>query len=313
MAHSLKLPHWIARLRAALFATLILVLAACESTEPLNPDSSTPGDAAGEVPAASPEVASAAFAGGIPFGTFRQPTSAFGSRFNGAHRNIAPYALVSELRAIKARGGKVVLMFAGNERHYKVGGHFSITKWKARVNRFRGVNFSSYINDGTIIGHYMIDEPNDRHNWGGRPISPAVLEEMARYSKQLWPKMPTIVRVQPDYLGSNHRHLDAAWAQYLHRRGNAGDYIRKMVSSAQKRRLGLIVGLNVIGGGPHGRRMTASEVKSWGSTLLGSSYPCAFISWQYNAGYLSPNSMKDAMSALRRKAQSRGFKSCRGS
>jgi hypothetical protein len=311
MAHSPKLLHRIARLRAALFATL--VLAACDSTEPLNPESSTHADGVGEDPAAAPEVASVAFAGGIPFGTFGLPTSAFGSRFNGAHRNIWPSNLLSELRAIKARGGKVVLMFAGNQRHYKVGGRFSLTKWKARVNRFRGVNFGSYVKDGTIIGHYLIDEPNDRRNWGGKPVSPAVLEEMARYSKQLWPTMPTVVRAAPDYLGSNHRHLDAAWAQYLHRRGNPGDYVRKMVAAAQKRRLALIVGLNVLDGGtPNGTKMTASEVKSWGSALLSSSYPCAFISWEYNAKYLAPGSMKDAMSALRRKAQSRSHRSCRG-
>jgi hypothetical protein len=287
----------------------MLALAACESSEPFNPESSTPPVPEGM--AAAPTVASA-FAGGIPFGYFRQPTSEFGSRFNGAHRNIAPYALVKELAAIKARGGKVVLMFAGNERHYKEGGHFSLTKWKARVNRFKGVNFGPYVNDGTVIGHYLIDEPNDPFNWGGKPVTPAVMEEMAKYSKQLWPNMPIVVRVEPSYLSSNHRYLDAAWAQYLSRKGTAGDFIKKNVAAAQQRGLGLIVGLNVLyGGTPNGTRMTASEVESWGSTLLGSTYPCAFISWQYNSGYLSSSGILSAMSALRRKAESRGTKSCR--
>jgi hypothetical protein len=66
------------------------------------------------------------------------------------------------------------------------------------------------------------------------------------------------------------------------------------------------------GGNPNGTRMTASEVESWGSTLLSSSYPCAFISWQYNSSYLSSSGILAAMSALRRKAESRGTKSCRG-
>jgi hypothetical protein len=95
----------------------MLALAACESSEPFNPESSTPPVPEGM--AAAPTVASA-FAGGIPFGYFRQPTSEFGSRFNGAHRNIAPYALVKELAAIKARGGKVVLMFRRDGRDGQV-------------------------------------------------------------------------------------------------------------------------------------------------------------------------------------------------
>jgi hypothetical protein len=64
-------------------------------------------------------------------------------------------------------------MLAGHERHYKSRGYFDLGKWKARVNRFRGVDFYSYVRDGTIIGHYLIDEPYDAHNWR-RPISKGI-------------------------------------------------------------------------------------------------------------------------------------------
>jgi len=231
-------------------------------------------------------------------------------------RNIWPSALIAELSAIRARGGKVVLMFAGNERHYKDGSnHFSLTKWKERVNRFRGVNFSSFVNDGTIIAHYLIDEPNDPYNWGGRPVSGSTVEEMARYSKQLWPGMPTVVRAEPGYMlktGGSYRYLNAAWAQYVTRKGNPGDYIRRNVSDAQRAGLALVTGLNISKGGPNGSRMSASLIKSAGTALLGSSYPCAFISWQYEGSYLSTSAVKEAMSILRNKAQSRATKSCRG-
>jgi hypothetical protein len=206
----------------------------------------------------------------------------------------------------------VVVAFSGSPRYYKEGGRFSMSKWKARVNRFRGINLSSFIRDGTIAGHYMIDEPHDPANWRGRPVPPSVLEEMARYSKRLWPNMATIVRTEPGYLSRNHRHLDAAWAQYLNRKGSPEAFIRRNVAAAQQRRLGLVVGLNVLHGGtPQGTRMTARQVKSWGTTLLNSSYPCAFISWTYNSRALSARGMNDAMRALRRKAESRRNKSCR--
>ena len=70
--------------------------------------------------------------------------------------------------------------------------------------------------DGTIIGHYLIDEPSRSSRWGGKPISQRTLEEMAGYSKQLWPGMSTLVRVVPSWLTSasvTYRHLDAGWAQ----------------------------------------------------------------------------------------------------
>jgi hypothetical protein len=325
MSYVLELSRRMARLMAPFGIVLVLGLGACDGSSTLDPSpgataqlgDSDAGDLADSPLAQPAEGLSLAtgFRGGIPFGTFALPTSWFGSRYNGAMRNIGPSYLRSELAAIKARGGKVVLMLAGNPRYYKDGsGHFSLDRWKQRVSRFRGVNFDSYIKDGTIIGHYMIDEPNDPTNWNGRQVSASMVDEMGRYSKQLWPTMPTVVRTHPDYFGSNPRYVDAAWAQYLYRRGNVNDYIRKNVSDAQRRGLALIVGMNVIhGGSPNGTKMSASEVKSWGSALLGSSYPCAFISWQYNSGYLNTSSIRDAMTYLRNKAENRGAKSCRGS
>lgn len=302
-----------------MLATLLaLALGGCDADELTNAtsgDLSNPvelADPADPVVAVEAPSLAASFRGGIPFGHFAQPTSTFGDVYNGAMQNNSPSNLLKDLAGIKARGGKVILTFSGYEGYYKTNGHFDLTKWKARVKRFKSVNFSSYLKDGTIVGHYMIDEPNDPNNWNGRPVSPSVLEEMARYSKQLWPNLRTIVRVDPSYLNRTHRHLDAAWAQYLHRRGSVSDYIRRVVSDAQKRDLGLVVGMNVLKGGPNKRPMTAGEVKSWGSTLLSSSYPCAFISWTYKSSYVSTSSMKDAMRTLRGKAQSRGSKSCSG-
>jgi hypothetical protein len=300
--------------RSAVLALSALAFAGCDANETLEPDSNPPADATGTeaVPVNDLTVAAAARRG-IPIGHFNQPVSTFGKVYNGGHNNITPSQMLRELAAVRARGGRMLLSLAGSPKYYKEGGHFSMTKWKARVNRYKGINFTSFINDGTIIGHFMIDEPNDPKNWRGKPVTPSVLEEMARYSKQLWPGMATIVRVEPGYLGRNHRYLDAAWAQYLSRKGTPEAYLRRHVADAQQRRLALAVGLNVLHGGkPNGTRMTASEVKSWGSAMLNSSYPCAFISWTYDRWYLSSRGMTDAMMALRRKAESRSNKSCKG-
>ena len=302
-----------ARLRATMFVALATVFSACNATDKLTNASDDPIDTP-ETPGAPSDVSLAgSFRGGIPMGFFALPTSQFGAEYNGAMRNIWPHALMRELSAIRGRGGKVVLMFAGNERHYKVGRSFSLTKWKARVARFRHVNFSQYVNDGTIIAHYLIDEPNDAHNWG-RAISPATLEEMAKYSKSLWPNMPTVVRTEASYLarGGRYNHLNAAWAQYVTRKGNPAEFIRRNVADAQRAGLALITGLNVLQGGPNGSRMSATQIKAAGSALLGSTYPCAFISWRFESGYAASSTVRDAMRLLRSKAQSRPSKTCRG-
>jgi hypothetical protein len=317
MPNSFKLSRRVARLRAPLLGILVLAMA-CDSTKSLDPTTTLPvtQDESGvEIVAVGEQetTASASFSGGIPLGMTAQPLTVFGSRFNGGKRTVGPNQIKSELSAIRSRGGRVVVMLAGNPRHYQDGdNHFSFTKWKSRVDQFKNIDFGSYIQDGTIIGHYLMDEPNDPRNWGGRPVPASMVEEMAKHSKQLWPGMATLIRTQPDYLSHNHRYLDAAWATYLHRRGNVNDYIRKMVSEAQDRGLQLVVGLNVLrGGNPNGSRMSASEVESWGSALLSSSYPCAFLMWEYSNDYLSSSGMGNAMDELRRKAQNRSSKSCR--
>jgi hypothetical protein len=316
MTYTFKLSRRIARLRAPVLAALALTFGACDSADSFSPEGSAPIDQAGPPTSDADTPALATdFAGGIPFGTAGQPTSAYGSLWNGALQNNWPKYLLSQLAAIKSRGGKVVLMFAGNEKYYKdADGHFSFTKWKQRIDRFKGVNFSSYVKDGTIVGHYMIDEPNDPANWNGQPVPPSMLDQMGQYSKQLWPDLPTIVRTEPRYFGSNPKYVDAAWAQYLARRGDVNDYIKRNVSEAQNRGLALIVGLNFLKGGtPNKTPMTASQVEAWGSALLSSSYPCAFISWKYNTDYLSGTGIKSALQTLRDKAENRSSKSCLGS
>lgn len=323
MTYSFRLARRIARFRAPTLAAIVMTIVACNDTGSLNPDSSSPPGtveqgAQAASPAAQPELAKSAAAAssrGIPFGFFAQPVTEFGERFTGAMNNISPNQLLGELAATKERGGRVVVMFVGSQKNYKDGqGHFDINKWKSRLNGYKNINFSSYINDGTIIGHYLIDEPNDPANWNGQPISPSTVEEMAKYSKSLWPSMATIARADPAYFKGSYQYLDAAWAQYLSRRGDADSYIARAVSDAQKSGLALIVGLNVLRGGtPNGTEMTSSEVQSFGSALLKNSYPCAFISWKYNSSHLGSGDMSGAMAALRQQAESRSAKSCKGS
>jgi hypothetical protein len=306
-----------ARLRAPLLGALILVLASCDTDSLTSENTALPEVTdAGVEAIALPDGPSAAvaFAGGVSFGTFGQPTSAYGSVYNGGVRIIYPEYLMRELAGVKARGGKIVLNLAGGQKRFTDSRHnFSLAKWKVSVDRYRRLNLNSYIKDGTIVGNFLIDEPNDKTNWNGKVVSQATLEAMAKYSKQIWPGMPTIVRTVPDYLDNwsgRYVYLDAAWAQYHSRFGDPGKFLATNVAKAKQKGLGLIVGMNILNGN-RGGKMSASQVRSWGSALLNSSYPCAFLSWQYSSSYLGSSSMKDAMKYLSSKARNRASKSCR--
>jgi hypothetical protein len=314
MTYLFKLAERTARLRALPLLLLAAALAGCDTdrlTNSSDPAAAPAGDPATQ---SSPSFATA-FRGGIAFGTWALPTNMFGDMYNGAMRNISPGELLGELAGIKARGGKVILAMAGKEDNFKDGaGHFSFNLWKERVDRFRGVNFNSYIDDGTVIGHYMIDEPNDPVNWNNQPVPGTMVEQMATYSKQIWPKLATVVRVEPAYLSQwgGYHNLDAAWAQWVTRKGDPGDYIRGQVAIAQKLGIMLVTGLNIRKGAPNQQPLSASVVQSAGSALLANDYPCAFISWEYDPDYLARADIKSVMAQLSQKAETHPARSCLG-
>ncbi|HEX7336237.1 MAG TPA: hypothetical protein VF252_03425 [Gemmatimonadales bacterium] len=263
-----------------------------------------------------------AFRGGIPFGAFHLPKSLYGTTYTGSLGNISPNQLIDYLETARRRGAKVMVTFSGNEKHFISRRLFSMALWKQRVNRYRHLNLASYIKDGTLIGHYLVDEPHDPANWGGRTIPLAAIDEMARYSKQLWPGLPTVARAWPKFLkGHNWRYLDAAWAQYSDRFGSVSAFMQQNVRDAKAAGLALVVGMNQLAGGSKsglrgfysGRfAMSANQLRSWGAAMLGDSYPCAFLSWAYNAKYMGRSDIRSAMAHLADKARSRPAKSCKG-
>jgi hypothetical protein len=314
MTYLFKLAQRTARLRAFPLLALAATLSACD-TDRLTNSSEDAAPPAAEPFTPPTALYAESFRGGIPFGPWNMPTSAFGAVYNGSQRNIAPNELLEGLAAIKSRGGRVFLTFSGYEGHYlDQNHHFSLSLWKQRMDRFRGINFNSYIEDGTIIGVALIDEPNDPVNWGGVPVPGSMVETMAQYSKSIWPTLPTVVRAEPAYLertGGPYRYLDAAWAQYVTRKGTADDYIKRNVADAQRIGLALVTGLNIINGGPNATQMSASLVQSAGSTILAQSYPCAFVSWEWRDAYMSRSDIKSAMAVLSNKAEAHTPRSCR--
>ena len=339
-----------ARRTGPLLFVLTVLLSACDSTEPALstarppqdtlPVDSTPGppndslvpppDTTGPVdpPGAVVHV-------GIPFGPFALPASRYGPEFTGAYRPPGPDSgagvaqlLLADLEKARRTNTRVLLNLTGPEHYFADDAGFSLAQWKRLVDRFRGLDLTSYIADGTIVGHFLMDEPNDASNWNGKPVSPAEVEEMAKYSKEIWPAMPAIVRAWSDYLiGFHYQYLDAAWAQYCLYCGNSryrlpiDAFTAQAVLDAHAAGLGLVVGLNVLSGGsgasgipgrkPGQYAMSAGEIRSWGDALLREPYICAFFMWKYDSVYFSRPEIKAALLDLSHQAQNHPKQACR--
>jgi hypothetical protein len=337
--------------------------AACNSSDKLSPDTETPaataptGDSTAAVPAdstAAPADSTAVVpdstgtpldSTGAPVATAfaigTQPGIVFGSYgmtatdLNSIHTGILNGGAITEtnvgalLAAIKAKGGRLVLkMCMGSDKYVQNSdGTFSLSKWKSLVDRFRNANLGPYITDGTLMGHFLIDEPGRPAKWGGKIIPQATVEAMAAYSKQIWPSLPTLVRVVPSWLASapvTYRALDAGWLQYGYGKGDPAKMVASETAIAKQKGLGLLIGLNILDGGNgssnvHGWTtgkwaMSASEIRSYGSALLSQSYACGFFNWTYQyfgPTYYARSDIKSAMSDLSSKARAHARTSCR--
>jgi hypothetical protein len=264
---------------------------------------------------------------GIAFGPQHLPESLFSSTYTGTVWLASPVTVLAKLEAARKAHARVILNLTSTPGSQNPDGSFSLELWKKRVDRFKGINFEPYIANGTLLGHYLMDEPHSAKNWDGQPVPFADIEAAGRYSKQLWLNMTTFVRTHPGFLeGAAFPwvHVDAAWAQYSARRGDARAYVQSNVASARSLRLGLVLGMNVLTGGTSDSgipgfhegtwAMSASQVKAWGSILAAEPYACAFSLWKYdkaNPAYFERPDIQSAAAEVSRLAANRPQASCR--
>jgi hypothetical protein len=297
----------------------ILILAGCNGT-----DSTGPAAAAPTHP--SPEFGTAGGPAGIVFASAQMPVSLLGSVHTGTIQPSTPSNILTYLAQVKARGGRTLVKLHGSEASVENSdGTFSPTKWKSMVSRYRTVNLTPYITDGTIVGHYILDEPHYPSRWGGKIVSQATVEDLAKYSKSLWPTMATIVSAAPAWLANTtvtYVHLDAGWAVYMAEKSRfPATWAAQQVTHAKKKGLGLFSGLNVLDGGngssgvrgttPRGWNMTGAELRTYGSALLAQTYVCWFAMWRYQDTYYNNPEIKSAMIELSPKAKAHVKTSCK--
>jgi hypothetical protein len=280
-------------------------------------------------PDTTPVTTLAAGGTGIVFAMMGMKGPYISYPYNGSKYGVKPEWIINELNAARSKGARMVLELASgaDSRIQNLDGTFSYTKWKALVDGFRKFNLSSYITDGTLMGHFLIDEPQNARKWGGKIIPQATVEAMAKYSKSIWWNLPTFARVAPTWLAQStisYVYLDAGWAQYVAQKGDVTKWIIPEIAAAQKKGLGLAVGMNVLDGGNGSSgirgtmsgkyKMSATEIKSYGTALLNQPYACGFFSWSYvedGPTYFARTDIKSAMTTLSKLAAAHVKTSCR--
>jgi hypothetical protein len=238
----------------------------------------------------------------------------YSSRWTGALYQASPADLVNQLDRAATAKMRVVVMLSSRAQSRNSDGTFSLTKWKAQVDRFRSLPLGQYVSSKTLYLHDLVDLPNCSACWGGKTIPWETVEEMARYSKSIWPALPTTARVAPSKLAEATFHwtyLDAGWAEYTTNLGDLKTYLAGEANQARLEGLGLVAGLNVLDGAGYATApMTASQLKAFGTILAGSASVCAVVGRSYDATYLSQSGIRDALDAVTAVAKSRSPASC---
>jgi hypothetical protein len=274
-------------------------------------------------PAAKPSrslaaaAATATVAGGakIPFGIFNVKPTELTPPFDVAVVAGEPERLVGMLAAAQRSGTKVIVNFAGGKyrNNYGLDGTFSFDVWKSREERFAGLDLAPYIADGTLMANYLIDEPHNPQSWG-RVVPYETLEQMAQYSKSVWPGLTTIVRTRVSWLDQakfKWTYLDAGWSQYSARQGEVSEFRDTEVAAANRSGLALMFSLNILDGGPFvpgcypGTRpvwceMTATELSRYGTVLASVPTACGLTFWQYDRDYLGRSDIQASVKDVAR-------------
>lgn len=296
----------------------------------LPPDSTATADSTAiDSTTMEPVIISTGSHSGIAFGAFNMRSAQLTPVLHSTMQGVWPDFLMGDLVVAKAKGGRMILKTHGGSDDLvkNADGTFSLSKWKALAYRYKKYNFNSYITDGTLMGHFLIDEPENTAKWGGKTIPYATIEAMAKYSKELWPNLATFARTKPSWLAKatfNWVYLDAGWVQYLSRLGDASSFIAAEVAAAKSKGLGVMTGMNILDGGngssgvPGYMRgkwaMSDTEIRNYGTALLNQSYVCGFVSWTYlymGATYFAKPAINAALAELSTKAKGHLKTSCR--
>ncbi|MDP2307590.1 MAG: hypothetical protein Q8P18_16325 [Pseudomonadota bacterium] len=203
------------------------------------------------------------------------------------------WAVGTLLPMVKAAGVRITLRMTPDHGAYTTHGDFDLGAWKAHVADWEGSGVQLFIDDGTLVGHMLLD---DIANFAGQNPTAAELDEMARYSNELLPGLMTYVRekatAMPVPSDGRYRYVDAIVNQYTAADGDVEVYAAAQAARAAALDLGVINGLNIADGGdgssgqpgwrPGRHAMSAAEITTYGAVLATVPTCGMFLNWEYD-------------------------------
>lgn len=255
---------------------------------------------------------------GLMFGPYHIDQSLFTAPFTGALRELKPTDGMAMLNAARQAGFRLIITPVSGRSKFKdpVTGRFRLDLWKLQVDRFANWDFRPYIQDGTIVGIYLIDEPMDPTNWvnknacmtdgntptcltdstgaiipdSGEAVSYADIEAAAAYAQRYFPGVPMGVGSRPSQLlpGAPFQYLNFGLAQYTTNKKDtqgttltASQFVAYEVAAAKQAGLGVQLSINVIAGNG-GAPVYPSQLRNWGLMMANEPYACALTLWKWD-------------------------------
>jgi hypothetical protein len=232
----------------------------------------------------------------------------------------------AEIRALQRAGARTILNQGGYGKFKDSRGRYSPSKYYrwVRSHRRYASSWKPFVRSGVLVGVQVIDD-RGATNWGGRPISNAQIEQMAKWWKQLVPGITTFVAggYASNLLGYKWRYLDGSINQYnASYMGSVKAWRDKAVAAAAKARTSLILSLNVLNGGKitrgcyrGGRRnmcsMNANEIRTYGAAIANARGVCGAGTWKYSSTYQRRPGVTYALKYVAKMAANRPLVSCK--
>jgi hypothetical protein len=275
---------------------------------------------------------------GVPFG----PSQLFAT--SSTFHPVAPFTLtlngsldtsiVAQISAARANLVRFVpAMTGGSHLKYATDGQFDLAKWQAKMNTFDTdairTAVADAVADGTIPFVNIMDEPSDP-DWGG-VMTHALLDDMSRYVKGIFPTVRTGVAVRWDWQSTDtYQSIDVLIPQYHVRKGDVRAFRDSAVASAKRQNAGLMFGMNVLDGGQQlgpscpldqtggtgtstddiNCSMTPAEIQAFGDVLVSEQFSCGLSIYVWNGAFMGTAENQGAFAHVANTAAARATKLC---
>jgi hypothetical protein len=260
-----------------------------------------------------------------PFDLFPSMSGPVVPGFGGTVSWASPSNIIGLLGSMRTNRVSGFLKMTGiSHSTYITNSQFDISKWKTATAAYDTpairTAIAAAVADGTLLGYSMIDEPN-HSDWGG-VITKATLDEMAAFSKSLFPTLTTAAVVPYGWRATErYKVMDAIIAQTWKPTMTPAQFRDAAVAAAKLNGVAPALSINIMAGKqvdgceprPNGTTclMTPDEIRNWAITLGSDPYVCAMFMWRYDATLWSRPEYVAAFKDVSTALASRPARSCR--